>query len=165
MALITSHSLCALFLFPWLHFAVNLPLCRWYQECNTPLKRIWINLSLDHVLSRPSIEEVKLMFVEVNGLCCPSHPERRGWRRLRVGSAEMYRAVLWISAGDEKQKPQNFRDPVQLHQQVPGIEQGATLRLIASLFNIWKPRVCPVVFRHRFPLHYFDRLGMGFEMC
>lgn len=32
----------------------------------------------------------------------------------------MHRALLWISPGDERENPQNRRDPVQLHQQVPG---------------------------------------------
>ena len=41
----------------------------------------------------------------------------------------MYRAVLWISPGDEREELQNSRDPLQLHQQVPGRRKKGCLTI------------------------------------
>lgn len=63
--------------------------------------------------------EVYVVVLKINALISLPTPisflEGRGWRRIRIGAAEMYRALLRISAGNEGQKHQDSRDPLQLH--------------------------------------------------
>lgn len=81
-------------------------------------------------------------------------PERCGRRRFWVCSAQMYWAVLRISAGNERPKPQNIWDPIQLNQQVPGMQ--SSLKSVFGIIRRWKPDVSRVIFRcHKININLF----------
>ena len=53
-------------------------------------------------------------------MCGCVSPEGDSGGCIRISSVEMHRAVLWECSGNESQKSQSGRDPLQLHQQIPG---------------------------------------------